>query len=70
MIQGGALGEAELVLEIFIDQVKFTVPLKSVLFLLEKNKNKNKERWGGKRTNLHNSSFSPRQTNRGRPKKL
>lgn len=34
MIQGGALGEAELVLEIFIDQVKFTVPLKSVLFLL------------------------------------
>ena len=52
LIQGKTHGQAELILEIFIDQVKFTVTLKFWLFLLERKKIK-KELVGRGKINLH-----------------
>lgn len=52
LIQGKTHGQAELILEIFIDQVKFTVTLKFSLFLLERKKRK-KQMVGRGKINLH-----------------
>lgn len=52
LILGKTHGQAELILEIFIDQVKFTITLKFSLFLLERKKIK-KEMVGRGKINLH-----------------